>query len=114
MLVVATGAAGLDLGTAVLTGFAAGGGAEATAAGGGAAAAVTGRMGGCTGLAGGADARQRVFLEIKAALTLHATLEEHIVYPALRSVPDPEAQGGATEAFDEHEDIKGLLSQLET
>jgi hemerythrin superfamily protein len=61
----------------------------------------------------GADARERLFLEIKDALALHAVLEEHVLYPALRSLPDPEAQSGATSAYDAHEDVKGALSDLE-
>ena len=57
--------------------------------------------------------RWTVFLEIKDALGRHAVLEEHIVYPALRSCPTPEAQVAATEGYDEHEDIKGTLAEIE-
>jgi hemerythrin superfamily protein len=62
----------------------------------------------------GNEARERVFRQLKEALTLHATLEEHILYLAIRSLPDGDAQASATLAFDEHEDVKSLLAQLET
>jgi hemerythrin superfamily protein len=61
----------------------------------------------------GRSGRWTVFLQIKDALGKHAVLEEHIVYPALRSCPAPDAQMAATEGYDEHEDIKGTLAEIE-
>lgn len=58
-------------------------------------------------------ARWAIFLQIKDALGKHAVLEEHIVYPALRSCPTPEAQVAATQGYDEHEGIKGTLAEIE-
>lgn len=60
------------------------------------------------------EARVGLLLEVKAALGLHAVLEEQILYPAVRSCPSSGAQTAATLAYDQHEDIQGTLADIET
>lgn len=55
--------------------------------------------------------RQQLFTQLKQELDLHAQIEETILYPALK-------QAAATreltiEAYDEHQEVKDLLAELE-
>jgi hemerythrin superfamily protein len=59
------------------------------------------------------QAREKAFLAVKDALTLHATLEEGIFYPAVMSLPDVEAMRLVSEAVGEHGDVKGLLGEID-
>ena len=61
----------------------------------------------------GPEARRKTFLEIKAALTEHAILEECIFYVAARTVDSMDEQVLVSTAYAEHEDVKGLLAQIE-
>jgi hemerythrin superfamily protein len=61
----------------------------------------------------GPDARLRAFAEVKAALTLHAQLEEGIFYPAVRTAHDEKVQEDVSEALAEHLDVKSLLADIE-
>lgn len=58
--------------------------------------------------AGGTD--HALALKICQELTMHATLEEEIVYPVLRRDVDP---GLAEEAEEEHDEAKKLIMQIE-
>lgn len=60
-----------------------------------------------------ADGRARTFLEIKAALTEHAVLEECIFYVAARTTDSTEAQVLVSDAYADHDDMKNLLAQIE-
>ena len=60
----------------------------------------------------GADARAKAFHDLEAALTLHATLEEGIFYPAVASLPDVEALDRVAEAVEAHGAVKGLLAEI--
>lgn len=59
----------------------------------------------------GADERLALAQKICAELTVHATLEEEILYPALRKVID--APGLLDEAEAEHQEAKDLIAQIE-
>ncbi len=62
----------------------------------------------------GTDAQKaEVARSICTELSIHATIEEEIFYPALRS-QDPEAEALLDEADVEHAGVKALISQLET
>jgi hemerythrin superfamily protein len=53
-----------------------------------------------------------VFEEIQAELTAHAHIEEEIFYPTLREALPESERGEIDEAFDDHADVKQLLSEL--
>lgn len=54
--------------------------------------------------------RQQLFNQIKQALDVHAHIEETIFYPVLKQAA--ETREITLEAYDEHQDIKDLLTQL--
>lgn len=54
--------------------------------------------------------RQQLFNQIKQALDVHAHIEETIFYPVLKQAA--ETRDITLEAYDEHQDIKDLLTQL--
>lgn len=56
--------------------------------------------------------KQRLFLEIRAALTVHMDIEETIFYPAVKRVHDEEVKDMVREADEEHHVVKVLLSEL--
>lgn len=57
----------------------------------------------------------RVFSEIQRELTIHATIEEEIFYPALEGVQKRKTDGReiVAEAIEEHKVVKTLLSEIE-
>lgn len=55
--------------------------------------------------------RQTLFIELKEALELHMHLEETLLYPILKE--EKETTDIALEAFEEHNIVKVLLSQLD-
>jgi hemerythrin superfamily protein len=59
----------------------------------------------------GADERLALARQICSELTVHATLEEEIFYPALRKVIDAPALLDEAEA--EHQEAKALIAQIE-
>lgn len=60
-------------------------------------------------------ARQKVCRQICKELTLHASAEEQIFYPALKAKTKPatESRSDLLEAYEEHALVKGLIAQLE-
>jgi hemerythrin superfamily protein len=53
-----------------------------------------------------------VFGEIKAALEVHATIEEEIFYPAVKKARSEHVKDEVREAYEEHKQIKSLLAQI--
>src|SRR5579872_7132427 len=53
-----------------------------------------------------------VFNEIKAALEVHATIEEEIFYPAVKKVRSEQVKDEVREGYEEHQQIKNLLTQI--
>jgi hemerythrin superfamily protein len=61
---------------------------------------------------GDSQTKQELFEEIKRELTVHATIEEEIFYPALDEVANEEARKRVIEAREEHKVVKTLLEEL--
>jgi hypothetical protein len=60
----------------------------------------------------GHGARDAAFAALKDALTVHARLEEAIVYPALRTTSVEELLVAASQAYAEHREVKIVLAEL--
>ena len=58
------------------------------------------------------DKKERVFDEIKAALEVHATIEEEIFYPAVKKARSEHVKDEIREAYEEHKKIKQLLAKI--
>jgi hemerythrin superfamily protein len=56
--------------------------------------------------------KQGIFNQIKAALTVHATIEEEIFYPAVKKARSENVKDEVREGYEEHKQIKSLLSQV--
>jgi hemerythrin superfamily protein len=56
--------------------------------------------------------KEAIFNQIKAALTVHATIEEEIFYPAVKSARSEQLKDEAREAYEEHKQIRSLLAQI--
>jgi hemerythrin superfamily protein len=56
--------------------------------------------------------QEGIFAEINAALTVHATIEEEIFYPAVKKAKSEQAKDEVLEALAEHKQIKALLAEL--
>jgi hemerythrin superfamily protein len=56
--------------------------------------------------------KQDIFNQIKAALTVHATIEEEIFYPAVKKARSENVKDEVREGYEEHKQIKSLLSQV--
>ena len=56
--------------------------------------------------------KEAIFNRIKAALTVHATIEEEIFYPAVKAARAENVKDEVREAYEEHKQIKGLLAQI--
>jgi hemerythrin superfamily protein len=63
------------------------------------------------GKAGG-QKKAGLFEEIKAALEVHATVEEEIFYPAVKKARSENVKDEVREAYEEHRQIKSLLAQI--
>src|SRR5579863_3378366 len=59
-----------------------------------------------------AAAKVSTFNEIKAALEVHATIEEEIFYPAVKKARSEHVKDEVREAYEEHKQIKSLLAQV--
>jgi hemerythrin superfamily protein len=59
-----------------------------------------------------AETKQEIFDQIKAALTVHATIEEEIFYPAVKKARSEHTKDEVLEAYEEHKQIKSLLAQI--
>ena len=53
-----------------------------------------------------------IFNQIKAALEVHATIEEEIFYPAVKKARSENVKDEVREAYEEHKQIKSLLAQI--
>jgi iron-sulfur cluster repair protein YtfE (RIC family) len=53
-----------------------------------------------------------VFEKIKAALEVHATIEEEIFYPAVKKARSENVKDEVREAYEEHKQIKSLLALI--
>lgn len=60
-----------------------------------------------------APQKKQIATAICQALTIHATIEEELFYPAVREVADEELEGMLNEAQVEHASVKDLVSQIE-
>ena len=56
--------------------------------------------------------KEAIFNQIKAALTIHATIEEEIFYPAVKAARAKNVKDEVREAYEEHKQIKSLLAQI--
>jgi hemerythrin superfamily protein len=56
--------------------------------------------------------KEAIFSQIKAALTVHATIEEEIFYPAVKAARAKNVKDEVREAYEEHKQIKSLLAQI--
>jgi hemerythrin superfamily protein len=56
--------------------------------------------------------KEAIFNQIKAALTVHATIEEEIFYPAVKAARSKNVKDEVREAYEEHKQIKSLLAQI--
>jgi hemerythrin superfamily protein len=56
--------------------------------------------------------KEAIFTQIKAALTVHATIEEEIFYPAVKAARAKNVKDEVREAYEEHKQIKSLLAQI--
>lgn len=55
--------------------------------------------------------KQNLFEQIRQGLTVHAEVEEKLFYPRLEQ--EEEIEEITEEAYDEHQEVKNLLSQIE-
>lgn len=56
--------------------------------------------------------KQEIFDEVCDELTIHATVEEEIFYPAVETSKDKDAEETVAEALEEHKIVKTLLEEL--
>jgi hemerythrin superfamily protein len=56
--------------------------------------------------------KEAIFNQINAALEVHATIEEEIFYPAVKSARSEHVKDEAREGYEEHKQIKNLLAQI--
>jgi iron-sulfur cluster repair protein YtfE (RIC family) len=55
-----------------------------------------------------------LFNEIKAALEVHAAIEEQIFYPAVKKARSEHVKDEVREGYEEHQQIKTLLAEIST
>jgi hemerythrin superfamily protein len=58
------------------------------------------------------EKKASLFNQIKAALEVHAAIEEEIFYPAVKKARSEHVKDEVREAYEEHKQIKSLLAQL--
>ena len=58
------------------------------------------------------EKKQSIFDQIKDALTVHATIEEEIFYPAVKKAREEHVKDEVREGYEEHQQIKNLLAQI--
>jgi hemerythrin superfamily protein len=58
------------------------------------------------------EKKEFIFKQIKAALEVHATIEEEIFYPAVKKAPSEHVKDEVREGYEEHKQIKALLAQI--
>ena len=57
--------------------------------------------------------KEKLFAQIRDALTAHAKVEEEVFYPAVKAARSEEAKDEVREATEEHKIVKTLLSELD-
>ncbi len=60
-----------------------------------------------------ASTRANIYAQLATELTIHAQLEEELVYPAAMAIKKKDAQEDVFEALEEHAIVKTLISQLD-
>src|ERR1700733_15103847 len=58
------------------------------------------------------DKKQDIFYQIKDALTVHATIEEEIFYPAVKKARSEHVKDEVREGYEEHAQVKALLAKV--
>ncbi len=58
------------------------------------------------------EKKASLFDQIKAALEVHATIEEEIFYPAVKKARSEHLKDEVREGYEEHKQIKSLLAQI--
>jgi hemerythrin superfamily protein len=58
------------------------------------------------------EKKQSIFDQIRVALTVHATIEEEIFYPAVKKARSEHVKEEVREGYEEHKQIKALLAQI--
>jgi len=58
------------------------------------------------------EKKPNLFNQIKAALEVHAAIEEEIFYPAVKKARSEHVKDEVREAYEEHKQIKSLLAQV--
>jgi hemerythrin superfamily protein len=58
------------------------------------------------------DKKVALFEQIKAALEVHATIEEEIFYPAVKKARSEHVKDEVREGYEEHKQIKNLLAEI--
>src|ERR1700675_2467186 len=58
------------------------------------------------------EKKASLFAQIKAALEVHATIEEEIFYPAVKKARSEHLKDEVREGYEEHKQIKSLLAQI--
>ena len=58
------------------------------------------------------EKKQSIFDQIKDALTVHATIEEEIFYPAVKKAREEQVKDEVREGYEEHQQIKNLIAQI--
>jgi hemerythrin superfamily protein len=56
--------------------------------------------------------KQDLYDQIEGALTVHATIEEEIFYPAVKKARSESIKDEVREAYEEHKQIKTLLAEI--
>jgi iron-sulfur cluster repair protein YtfE (RIC family) len=62
-------------------------------------------------LTGHEEKKQDIFDQIKAALEVHASIEEEIFYPAVKKARSENVKDEVREGYEEHKQIKSLLAE---
>ena len=58
------------------------------------------------------EKKAALFNQIRAALEVHATIEEEIFYPAVKEARSENVKDEVREGYEEHKQIKSLLAQI--
>jgi hemerythrin superfamily protein len=58
------------------------------------------------------EKKAALFNQIRAALEVHATIEEEIFYPAVKEARSENVRDEVREGYEEHKQIKSLLAQV--
>ena len=58
------------------------------------------------------EKKQNIFHQIENALTVHATIEEEIFYPAVKKAREEHVKDEVREGYEEHRQMKNVLAQI--